>query len=60
MDNISILQALGKIIQDVLKLCPLNFPAIAHHIVLLQKTNACMIMIMHEECERNKKMPDSF
>lgn len=38
----------------------LNFPAIAHHIVLLQKTNACMIMIMHEECERNKKMPDSF
>lgn len=27
-----------------------------HHIVLLQKTNGCMITIMHEECERNKNL----
>ena len=27
----------------------LNFPVLAHHIVLLQKINACMIIIMNEK-----------
>ena len=39
-----------------LNLCPLNSRAIAHGIVLLQKPMHVWIMIMHEECERNKNL----